>query len=225
MINNEKFVKSEPAESVADYKDLEIEALQAKIAEIQKNNNLPDSFLAAEKAETDKYREKVKELYYQVAELQEEVEYLHQDNVNNKKIGAAKALSGKVLTNEDQTSIPNEQYDKLKSENSRILSEKNALQRELNQLKLEIRSIEEEKEEIKQKFLKKEEELQELTQAIKEAEFHKKEILSRNRETVENIMANFSKGIPDFKVTVPRDMKIPDLLKISQNITTRFVTK
>jgi chromosome segregation ATPase len=223
--NSFKPARSEVSESVADYRDLEIEALQAKISEIQKQNNLPESFMAAERAETDKYKEKMKELYLQVADLQEELEYLRQENIEHKQIGAAKVLSKKVPQESANEVDYRAEFDKLVKELGMVKIQLDAKIKENESLKAEINNKEEEKSFMADRNTKLQEDMQKLKDKYKEDEILKNDIISANKEIVENVIVSYSKSMPQFKINIPRDLKIDRLLTISENIVAKLVKK
>ena len=216
---------SEAGESVVDYKDMEIEALQAKLDEIQKKGGLPASFMAAEKAETEKYKEKTKELYLQVAELQEELEYLHQENLQGKKVGNAKALSSKIASQPPDQTEYKQKLDELIQELAKARGENKSMISELNFLRSELNAKESEAFSLQNQNKKIEEELLEMKQKIIDVEIHKKEVFQKNRENIESIMSNYSKSLPPLQVEIPREFDISKLLLFSENLVNKLVIK
>lgn len=216
--------KPELAESVFDYKDMEIEALQAKLEEIQKNSSLPENFMAAEKAELEKYKEKVKELYIQVAELQEEVEFLHHENLQEKKTGAAKFLSGKTPQNLQESPEVLSKIDEMIKDRAKINVELARLRAENSTLLSELKVQEKESSNLLISNKKFESELQELGQKVMEGEIHKKEVISKNREIVENLSTNYFRSFPAIQVPIPRNY-ISQLLLFSDNLVKTLVKK
>ena len=216
--------RSEKTESVADYKDMEIEALQSKLEEIQRSNNLPDSFMAAEKAETEKYKEKVKELYIQVAELQEEVEYLHQANLQEKKTGAAKILNTKASQQPQDPIDYKKKLDELIQEFAKVNHECASMRTENAGLKSQLKIRENEASSLQVENKKIEAELFDMKQKIVEGEIHKNNVISRNREIIEDLVSNYTKSFPAIQVPIPRNYT-PQLLQFSDNLVKNLVRK
>lgn len=214
--------------SVDEYKDLEIAALQEKIQEIQKQSNLPDSFMAAEKAETEKYKEKVKELYIQVADLQEEVEFYQSEIVELKRQGAAKALASRVPDERVEFKEKvnyKEEFEKIVKECAALRVENANLLRELRMRENELKEFENFKKEIENDKRKLDEDLVNLKDKLREMEMKKTGLMNKNKDTVSSIFLNYSNTLPKLQIPIQASFQCSELMRISDNLTVRLLKK
>lgn len=211
-------------QSVDDYKDLEIQALKDKIDEIQKQGNLPDSFLAAEKAETEKYREKVKELYMQISDLQEEVEFYQKEIVEIKRQGNAKALVSRVPDAKEEKIDYKTKFEENAKELARLRVECKEYNQRMQEAENMLKGMKDEmyKAEMIQK--RQQQELSDWQNKFKETELRKSAVLSKNRETISNIIANYTNVMPKLQLVIPGTFSLPEVVRISENVTTRILT-
>lgn len=223
-----RVTKHSVEERVDDYKDLEIAALQEKLQEIQKQSNLPETFMAAERAETEKYKEKVKELFMQVGDLQEEVEFYQTEIVELKRQGAAKALASRVPEERPELTEKinyKEQYEKLvkelailKVENSGLLKELRIMENELNELKELHRDMENERNTHLENF-------ENLKDKFKEQEMKKGNILRKNKEIVSQIFTTYGNTLPRLQIMIQPSFQNSELMRISDNLAIRLIKK
>jgi chromosome segregation ATPase len=223
-----KVTKHSVEERVDDYKDLEIAALQEKIQEIQKQSNLPETFMAAERAETEKYKDKVRELFMQVGDLQEEVEFYQTEIVDLKRQGAAKALASRVPEERPDLNEKinyKEQFEKLAKELATLKVENSRLQKELkiseNELN-ELRELQMNMEIEKNKHI---ENLEGLKSKYKEQEMKKVDILKKNSEIVSEIITNYNNTLPKLQIVVSQNFQNSELMRISDNLAIRLIKK
>ena len=211
-------------QSVDDYKDLEIQALKDKIDEIQKQGNLPDSFLAAEKAETEKYREKVKELYMQISDLQEEVEFYQKEIVEIKRQGNAKALVSRVPDAKEEKIDYKTKFEENAKELARSRVDIKELTQKLQEAENLQKGMKEEMNKAEMIQKKQQQELSDWQNKFKETELRKSAVLSKNRETISNIIANYTNVMPKLQLVIPGTFSLPEVVRISENVTTRILT-
>ena len=223
-----RVTKHSVEERVDDYKDLEIAALQEKLQEIQKQSNLPETFMAAERAETEKYKEKVKELFMQVGDLQEEVEFYQTEIVELKRQGAAKALASRVPEEKPELTEKinyKEQFEKLVKELATLKVEKSELLKKLMILENEMTELKDLHKDMENERNRNLENLENFKNKFREQELKKGDILKRNKEIVSEIFTNYANTLPRLQISIASNFQNSELMRISDGLASRLLRK
>ncbi|CAG9315325.1 unnamed protein product [Blepharisma stoltei] len=223
-------LKSQQAQLVRkdteDGKDFEIEVLRAKVKQLTQKANVPEDLIAAERSETEKYKQRVKDLTRQVAELQEQVEYLEQHNIEAQRQGSALYLAGKrpaepKLPADYQTT--KDLCEKLKSEIKEIKIQLQTRDRELLEARNELNSQKAAVVGLRQKVKQTDEEKVVLEQKIFGFSAQKQSAVDENSTIKEKVIEQSRDVIPKLRVGIPPQYNAVQLLKASRDVMNRLV--
>jgi len=209
-----------------DGKEFEIEVLRAKVKQLTQKANVPEDLIAAERAETEKYKQRVKDLARQVAELQEQVEYLEQHNIEAQRQGSALYLAGKrpqepKLPADYQTT--KDLCERLKSEIREIKIQLQTRDRELLEARNELNSQKAAVVGLRQKVKQTDEEKVVLEQKIFGFSAQKQSAIDENSTIKEKVIEQCRDVIPKLRVGIPPQYNAVQLLKASRDVMNRLV--
>lgn len=137
LVELQKTLKDKELEQSQEGKDIEIAVLRAKVQNLINTTGVPEAAISAERAEALMYKQKAKELAREVAELQEEVEFLQHNSQEERKHSSAVRLKDQKFGGGSTEELLHLKRLKvaLEEQNDRLQGELGALQRELNYLK------------------------------------------------------------------------------------------
>jgi chromosome segregation ATPase len=214
-------------------KDLEIAALKQMIDDLKSSNNIPETFMAAEEAEIEMYNEKTKELFLQVAELQEENDRLSYEIGQLRQSNAAHKAQVKETVVIDKTKELSDQINELRIDNDRYIKELANARMEIKRLKEKLQGVEEEakrqekeKQEREEENKKHAEEMELLKRFHSDILHKKRNAIEKNHDIIEEIKVNFNMVLKKSRIMVPPgsfDMK--KFIMLSENLTAKMCKK
>lgn len=209
-----------------DGKEFEIEVLRSKIAQLTQKANIPADFLTAERAETERYKSRVKELSKMNADLQEQVEFLEKDNVEAQRQGSALYLAGKRPI---ETKLPADYQttkdlcERLKTEIKEIKIQLNTRDRELLEARGEMNNHKLTVNVLRQKVKQTDEEKVILEQKVFGFAAQKQTTIDENSEIKEKIIEHTRGVVPKLRVSIPPQYNSMQMMKASRDIMVRLV--
>lgn len=217
----------------SEAKDLEIAALKQMIDDLKTSNNIPETFMAAEEAEIEMYNEKTKELFLQVAELQEENDRLNYEIAQLRQSNAAHKAQVKETVVIDKTKELSDQINELRIDNDRYVKELANARLDIKRLREKLQGVEEEakrqekeRQEREEENKKHAEEMEKLKRFHSDALHRKRDASEKNHDIIEEIKVNYNMVLKKSRIMVPPgsfDMK--KFIMLSENLTAKMCKK
>lgn len=226
-------------------RDMEIEVLRHKVAQLSKTSNAPDAILQAEREETKQYKSKVIELTKELANLQEYVEYLETALNESQKQTSAMYLAAKNSEGiysslpktpppppppqpkpeeDSQAKITREIIEKLREENKLLRGSLRQKDLSISELQTELKNTQHATDDLRSSLKQTAVKLDNLNQQIAQKAAEQEEKLDYNKEVREEITYNLGGLYYKRDLVVPDGYSVQSLVQRSKSIANNFLS-
>lgn len=223
-------------------RDIEIEVLRHKVAQLSQTTNMPDQMLEAEKEESKQYKVKVVELTKEIASLQEYVEYLEAALNESHKQTSAMFLAAKSPEalysqppprspppqkpkpeEDSQAKITREIIDKLREENKNLRGNLRQKDLSITELETELKNTQFATDDLRVSLKHTTFKLDNLSQQLILKAAEREESLDYNKEIRDEITYYLGGLYQKRDLVVPDGYSTQSLIQKSKSIANNFL--